>query len=93
MKSIPRLIAVGLVIGVVWMTSAAKAQDAAQTYAMEAARVVMDAERGDPVAQLILGYLYFVGRGVAQDDGEAVVWWRREAHNRRVGWRGSSGSG
>lgn len=84
MQSIPRLIAVGLVIGVVWVTSAANAQDPAQPDDL-VERLVMAAERGDPVAQLLLGHRYADGRGVAQDDAEAVVWWRREAHNRRVG--------
>ena len=79
MQSIPRLIAVGLVIGVVWVPSAASAQDAAQPDALEAAGLAVDAERGDSVAQLLLGHRYADGRGVAQDDGEAAAWYRRGA--------------
>lgn len=35
------------------------------------------AEQGDAEAQHSLGNMYFEGRGVPQDDAEAVRWWRR----------------
>ena len=37
------------------------------------------AEAGDAEAQNNLGLMYFNGRGVAQDDAEAVAWYRRAA--------------
>ena len=37
------------------------------------------AERGDPVAQLGVGYRYWVGQGGDQDDAEAGRWFRLAA--------------
>ena len=37
------------------------------------------AEAGDAEAQNNLGLMYFNGRGVAQDEAEAVAWYRRAA--------------
>jgi hypothetical protein len=37
------------------------------------------ANRGDPRAFLNLGWMYANGRGVPQDDGIAVGWWRKSA--------------
>jgi TPR repeat protein len=37
------------------------------------------AERGDPLAQLSLGNLYFYGRGVPKQPAEAARWWRKAA--------------
>ncbi len=37
------------------------------------------AEQGDAPAQTILGVMYATGRGVPQDDAEAVRWYRRAA--------------
>ncbi|MDP6607423.1 MAG: tetratricopeptide repeat protein [Dehalococcoidia bacterium] len=37
------------------------------------------AEQGDPAAQNELGSRYYAGRGVEQDDAEAVIWIRRSA--------------
>ena len=37
------------------------------------------AEQGHVGAQFILGFFYSTGRGVPQDDGEAVKWYRRAA--------------
>ncbi|MBP5561341.1 MAG: SEL1-like repeat protein, partial [Muribaculaceae bacterium] len=34
---------------------------------------------GDDVAQYLLGLSYYVGRGVAQEDREAVKWLRKAA--------------
>src|ERR1700752_3176748 len=37
------------------------------------------AEKGDAVAQNSLGYMYFLGHGVAKDDVEAVRWYQKAA--------------
>jgi uncharacterized protein len=37
------------------------------------------AERGDPVAQAYLGYMFETGRGVPQNYTEAAMWYRRSA--------------
>jgi uncharacterized protein len=37
------------------------------------------AERGDPHAQIILGFMYGMGQGVTQDYGAMVVWLRKAA--------------
>ena len=37
------------------------------------------AEQGDAAAQFYLGFMYETGQGVAQDDAEAVKWYRRAA--------------
>jgi uncharacterized protein len=37
------------------------------------------AEQGHAPAQSTLGYLYFSGKGVPQDDVEAATWWRKAA--------------
>ncbi len=48
-----------------------------------AAHVHDAAERGDPIAQLALGFLYAMGGdGVRQDVATAVAWWRRAADGR-----------
>jgi len=43
-------------------------------YAMAARLMREAAEQGDAEAQLNLGLMYAEGRGVAQDDAEAVKW-------------------
>ena len=43
------------------------------------------AERGDADAQLLLGVLYAEGRGVPQDEAEAVRWFRRAAEQGNTG--------
>lgn len=45
----------------------------------DAAAVRRLAEQGDAAAQFALGSLYRYGQGVAQDDGEALRWWRKAA--------------
>jgi TPR repeat protein len=45
----------------------------------EAQAVRVEAERGDPEAQLKLGSMYFNGRGVAQNYAEAARWYRQSA--------------
>lgn len=42
-------------------------------------RVRPEAERGNAVAAYVLGTAYFHGRGVAQDNAAAVVWFERAA--------------
>ena len=37
------------------------------------------AEQGDANAQSIFGGMYYSGRGVPKDHGEAVKWWRKAA--------------
>ncbi len=37
------------------------------------------AEQGDVYAQYTLGFMYELGQGVPQDDGEAVQWYRKAA--------------
>jgi hypothetical protein len=37
------------------------------------------AERGDPVAQAYLGFMFETGRGVPQNYSEAAMWYRRAA--------------
>ena len=37
------------------------------------------AERGDPVAQAYLGFMFETGRGVPQNFSEAAMWYRRSA--------------
>ena len=40
------------------------------------------AEEGDADAQFNLGYMYSEGKGVSQDNKEAVKWWRLSAEQR-----------
>ena len=37
------------------------------------------AERGDADAQVSLGFCYYFGKGVKQDDAEALKWYRKAA--------------
>jgi len=48
-------------------------------YTRAAAILLPEAERGDADAQTYLGWMYSNGRGVPQDDVEAVQWLRRAA--------------
>ena len=52
-------------------------QDQAQT--ADAVAAIRLAEQGDMDAQLNLGYMHLHGRGVPQDDAEAVRWFRLAA--------------
>ena len=63
-----------VVIGVVALGVPVHAQDDAAL-----AEVRARAEAGDAEAQAILGYLYDNGSGVAQDEAEAVRWYRTAA--------------
>ena len=57
------------------------------------------AEQGDATAQINLGWMYSRGRGVPQDDAEAVRWYRRAAEQgeptaqRNLGWMYKNGRG
>ena len=42
------------------------------------------AEQSDAKAQVLLGAMYFDGRGVAQDDQQAVAWFRKAAEQGNV---------
>ena len=57
--------------------AAAAYQGGDYTRALRLARPL--AETGDARAESVLGQLYFRGRGVPQDDHEAVIWFRRAA--------------
>ena len=46
---------------------------------LDVAQLRQIAGQGDAPAQIELGAMYATGRGVAQDDGEAVTWFRRAA--------------
>lgn len=48
-------------------------------FAGAAALFTQLAEGGDPQAQHNLGYLYHVGKGVAQNDAQAMIWYRKAA--------------
>ena len=41
--------------------------------------ITPEAEKGDAVAQFILGFMYDEGKGVPQDDAEAAKWYRKAA--------------
>ena len=69
-KLILLVIAVGMI-----MSGFAYAQD------IDALRKV--AEQGDAEAQYNLGIMYANGRGVTQDDKEAVTWFRKGAEQVR----------
>jgi hypothetical protein len=45
----------------------------------DVAAVRANANAGDPRAQFNLGYAYYLGRGVPQDDAQAVTWYRQAA--------------
>jgi hypothetical protein len=62
----------------------------AQTPAADALRV--RAEAGDAVAQYNLGVSYANGRGVPQDDAEAVRWYRLAADQAELGSGVQSGT-
>ena len=55
-----------------------KAADQGYAPAQKALRMA-EAEAGDPVAQLNLGFDYYYGRGVTQDYAIAVSWYRKAA--------------
>lgn len=49
----------------------------AQSTDIETTRMM--AEQGDPYAQLYLGYMYDTGKGTAEDDHQAFVWYKKAA--------------
>ena len=52
--------------------------------AQELADLRASAEAGDLAAQYNLGIMYAEGRGVPQDDAEAVAWFRRAAEQGHI---------
>lgn len=60
------------------LDDAAKA-DAQGDYAKASAVYQTFAEKGDATAQNHLGWMYQKGRGVDQDDAQAVNWYRKAA--------------
>lgn len=40
----------------------------------------LKAQKGDPKAQFELGVCYFYGKGVSENEEEAVKWWRKAAN-------------
>jgi len=74
------------------ITGAALAQNAAPSQQADDAILATkfretraDAERGDVVAQYNLGMMYADGRGVAQDDAQALTWFRKAADQGNAG--------
>ncbi len=72
-----RLALAGMVVVLVGGTPFAQTREAAQDDFIESLRTRANA--GDADAQFSLGVMYDVGRGVPQDDVEAVVWYRQAA--------------
>jgi uncharacterized protein len=69
--------AAGMLVGVLLLAAAptVHASDAAVV-----SRIVARAERGDPRAQTMLGFMYATGHGVPQSNSTAVDWYTRSAH-------------
>jgi TPR repeat protein len=80
---------IALAVAVLLVAGAAAAEDSrvvdaraaveAGDYERALALLRPAAEEGDPQAQVGLGTLYASGKGVEQDDAEAVRWFRRAA--------------
>ena len=78
-------IAVGVIVGVVVRAALGAAlKTKSETGSPEESfdQIRSRADGGDPVAQDNLGTTYRDGRGVAQDDAEAVRWFRRAVKQR-----------
>jgi hypothetical protein len=70
---------VGLILVAQDFAPAANAAYAAHNYA-EALRLTQPAaEKGDPRAQVLLGDMYRLGRGVSKDAAQAAGWYRKAA--------------
>jgi uncharacterized protein len=86
MSKIAQLISIGfiLLIGaapVAQAASLAKPRIADRSEAAYASRIVALAQRGDPHAQAILGFMYANGRGVPQSYDVAVDWYLLSAEH------------
>ena len=74
-----------LAFSLAWPVAEARASDlgeqafARQDYVRSAGEFFRRAERGDRIAQAYLGFMYANGRGVPQNDVEAVMWLRRSS--------------
>jgi hypothetical protein len=76
---------VAMIVGYMWALDALENAEAAYergNYSTALSSAQPAAERGDPVAQRVLGLLYQNGQGVAQDYAEAARWYRKAADQR-----------
>jgi hypothetical protein len=62
-----------------WIDSDSWICSDSENYPFEFALNLPAAEKGDAVAQLNIGLMYYKGQGVEQDYAEAVKWWRKAA--------------
>ena len=62
-----------------------KDEDSAGNHTGAAEWFRKSAEQGYAQAQLALGYMYAYGRGIAEDDEQAVKWFRKAAEQGDVG--------
>jgi TPR repeat protein len=56
-----------------------KLTEVAPAYLCLVCKIVLSADQGYAKAQNALGDMYFFGDGVAEDDSEAMTWYRRAA--------------
>ena len=69
------------VIGVILLAAQASAADIGSRRAAAGINgIFARAERGDPRAETMLGYMYYTGNGVAQSYAAAADWYTRSAH-------------
>jgi TPR repeat protein len=80
----PRVVAVGLVLGLAAPAAAGPQDDAFDAYtrgdyptALKLLQPLVN--QGDANAQFSLGLMYNLGRGVPQDDAQAATWYRKAA--------------
>src|SRR6185437_15074068 len=71
------IVAIALV-GFVWRIHRNKARAAKRAALVQ--QILAKAERGDPVAQAEMGYLYENGRGVPPDYAKALDWYMKSAN-------------
>ena len=62
-----------------WIDSDSWICSDSENYPFEFALNLPAAEKGDAVAQLNIGLMYYNGQGVEQDYAEAAKWWRKAA--------------
>jgi len=74
-------VVVVLLVGAAGCSSPFKStpQLTASSTSADVAAVRANANAGDARAQFNLGYAYYLGRGVPQDDAQAVTWYRQAA--------------
>jgi uncharacterized protein len=76
---IARLITVWIILGFAAIPAAEAGPANRDDYVAAARRVIPLAQRGDPHAQAVLGFMYFNGRGVPQSYEVAVDWYLQAA--------------